>query len=101
MPANSVLIDDPLLVAQLTGVDVLGRSRVRIHTTTYWYCRACRAAILGTSGQLSGPFEGLDSTEQERAIAAMLQLPDRIGLFDHDPSCRSWSTSPVVTPNST
>jgi len=77
-----VLIDDRLLVAQLTGVNMLGRSRAKIHTTTYWYYRACRAAVLGASGQLSGPFEALDSTDQSRAIAAMLQLPDRIGLPD-------------------
>ena len=77
-----MLIDDRLLVAQLTGVNMLGRSRAKIHTTTYWYYRACRAAVLGASGQLSGPFEALDSTDQSRAIAAMLQLPDRIGLPD-------------------
>lgn len=85
MPTNSVLVDDRLLVAQLTGVNVLGRSRATMHTTTYWYYRACRAAVLGASGQLSGPFEGLDIEDQSRAIAAMVQLPDRIGLPDPRP----------------
>lgn len=41
--------------------------------------------MLGASGQLSGPFEGLDSPDQSRAIAAMLHLPDRIGLPDPRP----------------
>lgn len=86
MPTNSVvLLDDRLLVAQLTGVNVLGRSRAKVHTTTYWYYRACRAAVLGASGQLSGPFESLDSADQSLAIAAMLQLPDQIGLPDPRP----------------
>lgn len=85
MPTNNVLIDDRLLVAELTGAKVLRRSRAKVHTTTYWYYRACRAAVLGASGQLSGPFEGLESADQSRAIAAMLQLPDRIGLPDPRP----------------
>ncbi len=85
MPTNNVLLDDRLLVAQLTGSKVTGRSRAALHTTSYWYYRACRAAVLGGSGQLSGPFEGLDAVDQGRAIAAMLQLPDDIGLPDSRP----------------
>jgi hypothetical protein len=85
LPTNSVLLDDRLLVAQLTGSNVIGRSRAALHTTTYWYYRACRAAILGAAGQLSGPFEGLDEIDHGRAIAAMLQLPDEIGLPDPRP----------------
>jgi len=85
LPTSSVIIDDRLLVAQLTGVNVLGRSRAQVFTTTYWYYRACRAAVLGASGQLSGPFEGLDNPDQSRAIAAILQLPDRFGLPDPRP----------------
>ncbi|MBI2704366.1 MAG: hypothetical protein HYX32_03615 [Actinobacteria bacterium] len=85
MPTNSVLLDDRLLVERITGAKVIGRSRASIHTTTYWYYRACRAAVLGASRQLSGPFEGLDELDQSHAIAAMLRLPDDIGLPDPRP----------------
>jgi len=82
LPTSDVLIDDRLLVAHLTGTRIAGRSKATLHTTTYWYYRACRAAVLGASGQLSGPFEGLSELDQSRAIAAMLQLPDDVGLPD-------------------
>jgi hypothetical protein len=81
LPTNSVLLDDRLLVAHLTGTSVLGRrSRAHLATTTYWYFRACRAAVAGGTGQLSGPFAGLPAEQQGRAITAMLQLPEEIGL---------------------
>ncbi len=51
-----------------------------IHTTMYWYFRACRAAAVGGGGHLSGPFGDVPRPEQRRAIAAMLQLPVHIGL---------------------
>ncbi len=85
LPTNSVLIDDRLLIAHLTGGRVLGRSKATIHTTAYWYYRACRAAVLGSSGQLSGPFEGLNPDDESLAVAAMLRLPDSIGLPDPRP----------------
>jgi hypothetical protein len=50
--------------------------------TTYWYYRACRAAVAGGAGQLSGPFAGLTVDDQAVAIRAMLALPDDIGLPD-------------------
>jgi hypothetical protein len=81
LPTSSVLIDDRLLVAHLLGVRILGRrSTAKIRTTSYWYYRACRAAVLGGSGQLSGPFAGLPEREQQLAIGAMLRLPDEIEL---------------------
>lgn len=46
----------------------------------YWYYRACRAAVAGGSGQLSGPFALLDEHQQAMAIQAMLALPDDIAL---------------------
>jgi hypothetical protein len=83
LPTNDILIDDRLLVAQLTGSPVVGpRSKARLHTTTYWYFRACRAAALGGAGQLSGPFAALDAELQAQAIGAMMHLPDHIGLPD-------------------
>jgi hypothetical protein len=86
LPTSSVLIDDRLLVAHLTGARVPNpRSKAHLLTTIYWYYRACRAAVLGGSGRLSGPFAELDSHGQARAIAAMMQLPDEIGLPDPRP----------------
>ncbi|MEO5723134.1 MAG: hypothetical protein ABIQ39_14180, partial [Ilumatobacteraceae bacterium] len=52
------------------------------HTTTYWYYRACRAAVGGAGGHLSGPFLGLDAPHQASAIRSLLSLPETIGLPD-------------------
>ena len=51
-------------------------------TTSYWYYRACRAAVVGGAGQLSGPFARLAAAEQAAAIHAMLKLPDDVALPD-------------------
>jgi hypothetical protein len=73
-----VVLDDRLLIEELlVGLDTSG---ARLHTTTYWYYRACRAAVAGAGGHLSGPFRDLPEVEQQRAIASMLQLPEDIGL---------------------
>jgi hypothetical protein len=73
-----VILDDRLLIEELlVGLD---RHGARLHTTGYWYCRACRAATAGTGGHLSGPFRHLAELDQQRAIAAMLRLPQEIGL---------------------
>ena len=53
-----------------------------LHTTTYWYYRACRAAVAGAGGHLSGPFQELAADEQERAILSLLDLRPDIGLPD-------------------
>jgi hypothetical protein len=76
----NVVLDDRLVIEELlVGI---GRPGVQLHTTTYWYYRACRAAVLGAGGHLSGPFRELQPREQVRAIGAMLQLPEDIGLPD-------------------
>lgn len=76
-----VVLDDRLLIEELlVGLDRHRRSGTRLHTTSYWYCRACRAAVTGAGGHLSGPFRDLVEAEQQRAIASMLQLPEEIGL---------------------
>ena len=51
-------------------------------TTSYWYYRACRAAVVGGAGQLSGPFALLETSEQAAAILSMLRLPDDVSLPD-------------------
>jgi hypothetical protein len=73
-----VVLDDRLLIEELlVGLD---RRGAHLHTTSYWYYRACRAAVAGAGGHLSGPFRDLPHTEQQRAIASMLHLPEDIRL---------------------
>jgi hypothetical protein len=67
-------------VAHLVGARVRVPRRATIETTTYWYYRACRAAVIGGAGHLSGPFADLNPAEQAGAIEAMLHLPDSVGL---------------------
>lgn len=75
-----IVLDDRLLIHELlVGLDADGFD---LHTTTYWYYRACRAAVLGAGGHLSGPFRQLASLQQQRAIHALLRLRDDIGLPD-------------------
>lgn len=83
MPTNNtILIDDRLLVAHLVGAHLPLPEHSPLATTTYWYYRACRAAVAGGAGQLSGPFRALAEAQQAAAIAAMLRLPDNIALPD-------------------
>lgn len=75
----NIVLDDRLLIEELlAGLTEEGKR----HTTTYWYYRACRAAVSGASGHLSGPFLGLDDQRQATAIRSLLVLPDSIGLAD-------------------
>lgn len=78
-PLPDVVLDDRLLIEELlVGLGRLGER----HTTTYWYYRACRAAVGGAGGHLSGPFLGLDAAHQATAIRSLLALPASIGLPD-------------------
>jgi hypothetical protein len=75
-----VVIDDRLLVEELlVGI---GKGEAQAYTTTYWYYRACRAAVLGAAGHLSGAFEALGAAEQGLAIQRLLELPAKIALPD-------------------
>ena len=75
-----VVLDDRLLIHDLlAGLDAAG---ARLHTTAYWYYRACRAAALGAGGHLSGPFQQLAALQQQRAIRGLLRLREDIGLTD-------------------
>ena len=78
-PAPNLVLDDRLLIEELlAGLEVEGHR----HTTSYWYYRACRAAVAGAGGHLSGPFLGLDVSQQAAAVRSLLALPDTIGLPD-------------------
>lgn len=77
-----VVLDDRLLIEELlVGLPDGGAVR-SLHTTTYWYYRACRAAVACAGGHLSGPFEALAGDEQGRAILSLLDLRPDIGLPD-------------------
>lgn len=82
MASPNVVLDDRLLIEELLVGLRKTRRRVELHTTSYWYYRACRAAAIGAGGHLSGPFEQLPAGEQERAIRSLLELRDDIGLPD-------------------
>lgn len=79
MPDQGLLLDDRLLIEEL--LVWLGRPG-GLHTTAYWYYRACRAAVVGAGGHLSGPFISLDPSQQAAAIRSLLVLRDDIGLPD-------------------
>ena len=81
--SQSVVLDDRLLIEEL--LVGLPKRRVELHTTTYWYYRACRAAVLGAGGHLSGPFENLETSQQEHAIMSLLELRGDIALPDPRP----------------
>jgi hypothetical protein len=81
-PEQVVVLDDRLLIEELlVGLPeaTLGLS---LHTTSYWYYRACRAAVVGAGGHLSGPFQELTGNEQGRAILSLVELREDIGLPD-------------------
>ena len=76
---RKIVLDDRLLIEELlVGIDADGER----HTTSYWYYRACRAAVAGAGGHLSGPFLGLNDHHQATAIRSLLLLPDAIALPD-------------------
>lgn len=84
---RNIVLDDRLLIEEiLADLDVNGHR----HTTSYWYYRACRAALGGAGGHLSGPFLGLGAPHQAAAIRSLLVLPETIGV----PNPRS--TVPVM-----
>ncbi len=75
-----MVLDDRLLIEHLlVGLSI---DHVQLHTTSTWYYRACRAAVAGAGGHLSGPFARLGIAEQVQAILSLLELPDVIGLPD-------------------
>jgi len=76
---NRLVLDDRLLIEHLL-VGLIGTGG--LHTTAYWYHRACRAAVAGAGGHLSGPFANLGRVHQRAAIRSLLALPDDVGLPD-------------------
>ena len=79
--SQPVVLDDRLLIEELL-VGLRDSNEASLHTTAYWYFRACRAAVVGAGGHLSGPFTLLDHGEQAHAIRSLLDLREDIGLPD-------------------
>jgi len=80
---SAALLDDGQLGAVLRGVGAPELQGRDLFTTGYWYVRLCQA-VLGrqsVSGNLSGPFSSLPDTLRLRAVAAVMKLPDAIGLI--------------------
>lgn len=77
-----ILLDDRLLIEELLVGLARPRRGTTVFTTTYWYYRACRAAVAGAGGHLSGPFKHLAEAEQQRAILSLLELREDVGLPD-------------------
>lgn len=77
----SQLIDDQLLGGVLRGRKP-PRRRTDVFTTGYSYVRLCQAVLAstGTRGALSAPFASLPAATRDRAIQALVELPDQIGL---------------------
>ena len=74
-----LILDDRLLIEDLSvGLDEDGDRC----TTTYWYYRACRAAVVGAGGHLSDPFASLHEPRQSSAIRSRLALREDVGLPD-------------------
>lgn len=69
-------------MAHLVGGAVGSFGVLHLHTSSYWYYRACRAGAAGGAGRLSGPFKALGPSDQASAVAALLSLPGSIGLPD-------------------
>lgn len=76
------LVDDRYLSDALRSTAVPRLEGRDLFTTGYWYVRLCQAVLggRGTSGVLSGPFASLPDGIRSRATAAVMQLPDAIGL---------------------
>jgi hypothetical protein len=92
----TLVVDDQLLsiVLRRKGLPGLLDSSGPIFTTGYWYVRLCQAAlgVVDRPRALSGPFAALPPDRRERALAAILELPDEIGLI----SLRE--LAPVIAP---
>lgn len=76
------LVDDQALGQVLRGSPPRALRRRELATTGYWYVRLCQA-VLGAAdrtGVLSRPFVDLPEKMRDRALGAVLDLPEEIGL---------------------
>jgi len=77
------LIDDQFLGQVLRGRTPESVATKQLYTTGYWYVRLCQA-VLGANertGVLSRPFAELSPPMRDKALRAVLDLPDNIGML--------------------
>lgn len=77
------LIDDGHLARYLrTGkMPIKVRANDDVYTTGYWYVRLCQAMLgVARRGSLSASFDRLTAEQYDRVLAAVVELPDEIGL---------------------
>ena len=75
----TVLVDDETLSTLLRHD--LERPDEPVFTTAHWYLRLCQAVIRGGGGQLSAPVLSLPADQRQRALGAILELPDDIRIL--------------------
>src|SRR5438046_1332471 len=59
----------------------LERPHGPVFTPGHWYLRPCQAVIRGGGGQLSAPVLSLAADQRQRALGAILELPDDIAIL--------------------
>lgn len=76
------LIDDQLLGHVLRGRTPRPLAAKELYTTGYWYVRLCQAVLSADerAGVLSRPFAELPPELRDKAMNAVLELPERIGM---------------------
>lgn len=77
------LIDDQFLGQVLRGPTPKSLAAREIYTTGYWYVRLCQAALSANerTGVLSRPFAELSPPLRDKALKAVLDLPDDVGML--------------------
>jgi hypothetical protein len=77
------LLDDQQLGGVVRGQIPRGLRGKQLYTTGCWYVRLCTAVLAaqGRRGALSDPFSELPERHRARALGAVLELPDDIGLL--------------------
>lgn len=76
------LIDDQLLGHVLRGRPPRPLAKRKLYTTGYWYVRLCQAVLRANerTGVLSRPFAELTPDLRDKALNAVLDLPENVGM---------------------
>lgn len=80
----TLLVDDQALSLLLRGEPPAALVDTdAIFTTGYWYVRLCQAVLVVADrpGALASPFTALPPEGRDQALAAVLELPEEIGLL--------------------
>ena len=81
----TTLVDDQVLSLILRGDPPAGLvgTEEAVFVTGYWYVRLCQAVLDAADrpGTLSAPFTALPPDRRQEALAAVMELPDEVGLL--------------------